>query len=419
MAAQPGIAAAVQGDDQGKLEAGDDGRRQDDEGGHDGPRGDVTGEAEGAEPAQDDRRERDPVPHGEGDHEAQGLEGAGPGEAGEGRRTVLTEPRIEPAADSDAEERHAEDEAEGVRRSTEDRCEHPIPDQLHQQKGEAGDARGKARKPGESCCRNSAARGVRGSAHPGRSLRRATRNCPGRHPHEGVDEASEPQRHPSAEHFQEQEVRREGPGDRTDGVDGVQRAHVAPLDVVCGGDSSCGSRQRPAHDEGGDAEHDGGEQEANEGGAGDAQGWGASDCHIETAGAEKEQRCGRGAGSDGELEVGIQAQGSGEPVGAPSEQQPADTEPAHEHREDCRAGGRGSPEHEAQLTKPRDLIDQRTEPGGEQQGRDGRHPGRRRGGWRGCPRCCRHLVFEGRRSAVDDGDYGGGGRLRSGHWRAP
>ena len=76
-------------------------------------------------------------PSAKRERDRQRFEQARRGEADERRASIVGDHRVEQAADADAGERDREDEAEGEDRSAEQRSEHPVPDELHQEKREA------------------------------------------------------------------------------------------------------------------------------------------------------------------------------------------------------------------------------------------------------------------------------------------
>ena len=71
------------------------------------------------------------------------------------------EPRIGGASQSDAEQGHGEDESEGVDGAPEYGTQHPIPDQLHEEEGEADPGRGDEDEPGGRVRRKGLGGGVR------------------------------------------------------------------------------------------------------------------------------------------------------------------------------------------------------------------------------------------------------------------
>ncbi len=375
VSAEARVALAEQRDDQRELVTRDDRSRQDHERRHDGPDSDVADEAEGPEAAEDDGRHGDAVAHSEGNHQAQRFEGAGPGEAGEGGGPVLPEARVDPATDTDAEERDAQDQPEGVGRATKDRAEHPVPDQLHEQEREARDRCSSRREPPKVRGQHGARAGLLRSGSVVLRGRRSARDGPSGHADEGIDEARDPQGHSCAEHFQQDEVGGERTGHGSDGVDGIERSDVAAPGIAGAGHRLGRGGERASHQERRHAEHDDREQQPYEGRAGQSEDRGAADREVELSSPEHEQRCERGAQRDPELEVRVQRQGAGELVGALAQQQATDAEPSHEDGEDRGVSGSGRTEDELELPKPGDLIDQRAQSREEEQRSDRGHGG--------------------------------------------
>ena len=101
----------------------------------------MRGEALLAERREYEREDGQSIAEREGERDRDGFEQARVRECRKGGRPIRADERVQQPAEADARQREREDESEREHGSAEQRTEHPIPDELHQEEREANDAR--------------------------------------------------------------------------------------------------------------------------------------------------------------------------------------------------------------------------------------------------------------------------------------
>src|SRR5439155_384864 len=140
-----------------------------------------------------------------------------------GRPRAVDEP-----ARADAGQRDGEDQSEGIGGAAEERGEHPVPDQLHEQEGEAD---GRGRDEDERAGRGGGRCGLR--ALPRRDSRRS-RTCrqqASRERQHEIQEARRPDGEVRAQQLEREEGRVEAAPDRAERVRSVEQPGAAPARV--------------------------------------------------------------------------------------------------------------------------------------------------------------------------------------------
>jgi hypothetical protein len=135
-------ASPEKADEQRKLVAGNERRRQDDDRAHREPTRDLRAQPETAVRLELHRQHSDAIAEPVGESHAERFERARHGEESQARTHAVSAEEEDQAAGADAEERHGEDQSEGVGGAAEERGEHAVPDDLHQEEGEAQHAGG-------------------------------------------------------------------------------------------------------------------------------------------------------------------------------------------------------------------------------------------------------------------------------------
>ena len=364
---------AEQRDEQRELRTRNRRRGQDHDGGHDGPAFDVApqpGRAGGAEPQ---REQGQAIADHVGQGEAGGLGQAGGGEEAERRLPPTEHHRVGERAEGDPGQRHRQHQPERVDRPAQDRSEHPIPDELHEEEREAHH-----RGRGEHERGRGGARGWR-DGFPGRHgpfVHAVDTARTGEHSrrdgHQQVGEAGQPERPPRPEGLQHEEGGDQAAGHRAQGVDSVKDGGGAPAVVAGMLDRTRGRSQRSPGEDGRHQQHESGQDEARQRAHRPPHHRRAAEADVGLAHQREEPRCRRRRDRDQRLQPRVQLKGIGATVGARPDEPASEAEPAHEHGEHRRRGrGRGA-EDQPELASPRRLIREGTGAGSEQQRR--RHP---------------------------------------------
>lgn len=180
---------------------------------------------------------------------------------------------------------------------------------------------------------------------------------------------------PRAQVLERPEVGRERAGHGAQRVGAVEQGDRAPAAVLrlLGGPGE--RRQRPAHQEGGQAEHERRQREAHHEGQRLPEDRAAAGGEVRVPDEREEERAEQGAAGDAELQDGVEPQRPRVPVRPEPQRRSAHSQAAHEdgqHR-GGRVGRRS--EDQPQLAQPAHLVDERAEARAEEEGRQ-RRPSR-------------------------------------------
>ncbi|MEK6374417.1 MAG: hypothetical protein AABO58_17160 [Acidobacteriota bacterium] len=358
--------SAEQRQEQWELEPGDYGRRKHDQRDDHAPSRNLPGEAKGAERAKHIRQLGQAISGGVGCNDEQRLEPARGRERRQRQRLASVHHRIHSRSHTDPQQSRGQDQPEGVRGTSEERRQHPIPDHFHEQERESHDCGGSESPARASCGR---ALGTLDSRRRGHWNGKP----PGHQSHQEIEEGRREQGPAIPDCFQSVEGRDQASGDRPQRVGGIEDGNLATVPILRCFHGSGGRRQRASHQKRRQAEHDRGEQQANDRRAGQTESARSSQGEIESGSEPQQKRCQRRGSGDQQLQDGIEAERPLLLVDATTEQRASEAQPSHEHRQHRRRGVRRRAEDESELPQPDCLIGEGAQSRDEQQtSHDGR-----------------------------------------------
>ena len=140
------VPAPEQADEQRKLNTGNKCSRQDDDRAKHQPLAHFAAETEAPKRLQEHGQRGDAISKGKRDRQTKSFKGTGEGEELERRPATSAKQSVAGSAEANAKQRYGEDHPKGKSRTAQQRAEHSVPHQFHEQERKTDDSGGPENK---------------------------------------------------------------------------------------------------------------------------------------------------------------------------------------------------------------------------------------------------------------------------------